>query len=117
LKRQAALFGLKMVLQLAFYRFGFCIIGCNYYNSNYSNFINNPFQIYKLADQYGYGLPPEAEKMLQRISDEYSEHGFSITVTLFTLIIDIVTYPLFGFLGGIIAASLYSKRRQSTPNA
>ncbi|HEY3251177.1 MAG TPA: hypothetical protein VGK25_08670 [Ignavibacteria bacterium] len=67
-------------------------------------------EIYKLIEQYGYGLPPEAEKMLQRISNEYNEHGFSITITLFTLIIDIINYPLFGFLGGIIASSIYGKR-------
>jgi len=68
-------------------------------------------EIYRLVEQYGYGIPPEAEKMLQKISDEYSRNGFSITITIFTLIIDIITYPLFGFLGGIIASSIFSKRR------
>lgn len=77
----------------------------------------NPIpEIFKLADQYGFSIPPEAEKMLQRVSDEYSEHGFSITITLFTLIVDIFIYPLFGFLGGIIAASIYSKRKLQNTN-
>ncbi len=72
---------------------------------------SNPIpEMYKMIDKFGYQLPPEAEKMLQRISDEYNKHGFSLTITLINFATDIILYPLFGALGGVLAASIYIKK-------
>jgi hypothetical protein len=72
----------------------------------------NPIpEVEKMFETYGYPLPPEAQKMLQKISEEYSRNGFSITLTLANLGIYIVTFPLFGALGGMIAAAVYGKRK------
>ena len=72
----------------------------------------NPIpEIYKLVDQFGYTLPPEAEKLLKKISDEYNMHGFSITITLINFVMDLIFFPLFGFLGGILSASIFAKRK------
>jgi len=67
-------------------------------------------ELYKIIDKFGYNLPPEAEQMLKRISDEYTKHGFSLTITLINFITDIILYPLFGALGGVLAASVYIKK-------
>jgi hypothetical protein len=71
----------------------------------------NPMpELFKLIDSNGLKLPPEAERFLQKISDEYSKNGFSITLTLITLISDILIYPMFGLLGGLLSVSILSKR-------
>jgi hypothetical protein len=70
-------------------------------------------EVYKIIDQFGYTLPPEAEKLLKQVSDEYNKHGFSITITIINLVADLIFFPLFGFLGGILASSVFGKRRMS----
>ena len=72
----------------------------------------NPIpEIYRVFDQQGYTLPPNAEQFLKRISDEYSKNGFSITLTLITLAIDIILYPIFGAVGGLLTVSVVGKRK------
>ena len=72
----------------------------------------NPIpEIYRVFDQQGYTLPPNAEQFLKRISDEYSKNGFSITLTLITLAMDIILYPLFGAVGGLLTVSVVGKRK------
>jgi hypothetical protein len=72
----------------------------------------NPIpEIYRVFDHQGYTLPPNAEQFLKRISDEYSKNGFSITLTLITLAMDIILYPLFGAVGGLLTVSVVGKRK------
>src|ERR1043166_1272166 len=45
----------------------------------------NPIpEMFKLFDSQGVNIPPELDKFLQKISDEYSKNGFSFTLTLIT---------------------------------
>jgi integral membrane sensor domain MASE1 len=74
----------------------------------------NPIpEVYKIFDQQGFNLPPEAEQFLRKISDEYSKNGFSITLTLVTLITDVIIYPLFGAIGGLLTAAAVGKKRNA----
>jgi len=76
----------------------------------------NPIpDIYKIIDQSGYPLPPNADEFLRKISDEYSKNGFSITLTIMTLIIDIVIYPLFGAIGAMLAVAIVGKKKNEQP--
>ena len=68
-------------------------------------------EIYKMMDSMGIAIPPEAESFLRKISDEYSKNGFSITLTIVNFVMNLIFYPLFGFVGGIIASSLFSRKR------
>jgi hypothetical protein len=78
----------------------------------------NPIpELFKIVDSQKMNIPPEIEKFLQRISDEYSKSGFSFTLMLISLGIDIVTYPLFGALGGLLAVSILSRRKQQNDYA
>jgi spore germination protein GerM len=71
----------------------------------------NPIpELFKMIDSNGLNVPPEAERFLQKISDEYGKNGFSITLTLITLVSDIIIYPMFGLLGGLLSVSILSKR-------
>jgi hypothetical protein len=72
--------------------------------------------LYQVTEQYGFDIPPESEKMLRGIYEEYNKHGFSfliIGVQLFTVI---VSNCIFGPLGGMLAASLINKRRNAPPS-
>jgi type II secretory pathway component PulF len=74
----------------------------------------NPIpDVYKVFDQQGYTLPPEAEKFLKQISDEYSRNGFSITLTLVTLVMDIIIYPIMGAIGGMLAVIVVGKKKDA----
>src|SRR5512146_163355 len=68
----------------------------------------NPIpELYKVLDTEGINIPLEAEKFLQRISEEYSKQGFSITLTLISLGADLITYPIFSTIGGMIAVAIF----------
>jgi hypothetical protein len=74
----------------------------------------NPIpEIYKIVDSQGFHIPPEADKFLQQISDEYAKNGFSITLTLISLVVDLISYPIFSAIGGMLTVAIYSKRRNA----
>jgi hypothetical protein len=74
----------------------------------------NPIpEIYKFIDSQGFKIPPEADKFLQQISEEYAKNGFSITLTLISLVVDLITYPIFSAIGGMITVAIYTKRRDA----
>lgn len=54
---------------------------------------------------------PEISGMMQKFSDEFDRYGFSPTISAVTLITYLLTYSLFGFLGGILAYSIKTKKR------
>lgn len=74
----------------------------------------NPIpQIYEMLDMQGLDIPPEIDKFLQQISDEYSKQGFSITLTIVTLIVDLIAYPVFSAIGGMLAVAIFSKKKNA----
>jgi hypothetical protein len=74
----------------------------------------NPIpDIYKVLDTEGVTIPPDVEKFLQRISDEYSKQGFSITLTLISLAADLITYPIFSTIGGMLAVAIFGKKKDA----
>jgi hypothetical protein len=70
--------------------------------------------LYNIIDKQGYNLPPDVEQLLQKISEEYRQNGFSITITIANLILYIITYPLFGLLGGILSVSIFNRRNKQS---
>jgi len=79
-------------------------------------FKENPIpELYKIIDSQGISLPTQAEELLQKISGEYSKYGFSLTLTLLSLVIDIIIYPLFDAVGGLIAVAIFSRRKPVRP--
>ena len=74
----------------------------------------NPIpQIYEIFDKQGITIPPEAEQFMQKISGEYSKNGFSITLTLITLGADLISYPLFSALGGLLAVTIFGRKKDA----
>lgn len=68
--------------------------------------------VYKMTDQYGFQLPPESEKMLQTVYDEYKNNGFSTIMIGVELFSRIVSHCIFGPIGGLLTASIINKRRK-----
>jgi len=66
-----------------------------------------------MLDLQGLDIPPEVDKFLQQISDEYSKRGFSTTLTLVTLVVDLISYPIFSAIGGMLAVQIFGKKKNA----
>lgn len=66
-----------------------------------------------ILEQYGFRMPQESEEILRRISDEYNKNGFSITLTIANLIFDLIAYPIFSSIGGMLAVTMFRKRKSA----
>ncbi|MCC6866447.1 MAG: hypothetical protein IT280_09855 [Ignavibacteria bacterium] len=74
----------------------------------------NPVEmIYKLTEQYKFSIPPESEKMLHSIYEDYQNNGFSPFMIGIELVSRIFSHCIFGPVGGLIVASIYNKRRRN----
>lgn len=74
----------------------------------------NPVEmVYQLTQQYGFSIPPESEKILKTVNDEYSRNGFSTIMIGVELFSRIVTHCIFGPIGGLLVASILNKRRNA----
>ncbi len=72
----------------------------------------NPVElVYKMVEEYGIAIPPESEKMLQTVNDEYSRNGFSTIMIGIELFSRIISHCIFGPIGGLLVASIINKRR------
>lgn len=73
----------------------------------------NPIDVgIKTFEEFGLQLPNEVLNQLQKFSEEYNKYGFSPAIALINLLGNLIIYPLFGFLGGILAMSIINKKRQ-----
>lgn len=66
----------------------------------------------KTFEEFGLQLPNEVLNQLQGFSEEYTRYGFSPRIALINFLGNLIIYPLFGFLGGILAMSIINKKRQ-----
>jgi membrane protein insertase Oxa1/YidC/SpoIIIJ len=74
----------------------------------------NPIpEIYHMIDMQGINIPPDVDKFLQQISEEYSKQGFSFTLTIITLVVDLITYPIFSAIGGMLAVAIFTKKKNA----
>jgi hypothetical protein len=74
----------------------------------------NPVElVYKMTEQSGFTIPPESEKILRQIYDEYNKNGFSFFMIGAELLSRIISHCIFGPLGGLLAASMFNKRKNA----
>jgi len=72
---------------------------------------SNPIlEIMKGFDEMGFQVPPEITKYIDKFSNEFTEHGFSPTITIFSFISNLILYPLFGSIGAILGVSILNKK-------
>jgi hypothetical protein len=74
----------------------------------------NPVDIaYKMTEQFGFAIPPESQRLLEQVYNDYQKHGFSFLMIGVELFSRIVSHCIFGPLGGLLAASIINKRKSS----
>lgn len=71
---------------------------------------NPMLEIMKTFDDIGFQMPPEMLQYLDKFSNEYNEHGFSPTITIFSFISNMILYPLFGSIGAVLGVSFLNKK-------
>ena len=72
---------------------------------------NPMIEFSKIFSDLNLQLPAEVETQFNKFTDEFSKYGFSPTIALFSLIMNIIIYPLFGSIGAIISVAILKKRR------
>jgi hypothetical protein len=76
----------------------------------------NPIaEFYPVLDQFGIDISPEVEEYLTKLSNEYSEFGYSPTLAIITFVLNLVIYPLFGTIGALIGVAVFKKKPQQNP--
>lgn len=72
---------------------------------------SNPMlDVMKSIDDMGFQMPPEMNQYMEKFSKEFSEYGFSPTITIFSFICNLILYPLFGSIGAILGVSILNKK-------
>ena len=66
----------------------------------------------KSIDDAGISIPEEMTVYLEKISNEFSEKGFSPTITLVSFISNIILFPLFGSFGALLGVSYFNKKNK-----
>lgn len=73
----------------------------------------NPVElVYKMTEQWGFTIPPESEKMLRTVYEDYQKNGFSPIMIGVELFSRIISHCIFGPIGGLLVASIFNKRRK-----
>ncbi|MFC2093303.1 hypothetical protein ACFLSV_05325 [Bacteroidota bacterium] len=75
--------------------------------------VNPITEAYALLEKFGQQLPQEVNETMDKFSDEFNKYGFSPTLSVLSLIINLVIYPLFGAIGAMIGVSILKKRQSN----
>ena len=81
------------------------VTGINLLMVLYSN-INPITEILEAVNTFSKDLPQEVYDQMKHFSDEFERYGYSPSLTLVSLIINVIIYPLFASIGGIIVAMI-----------
>ncbi len=77
--------------------------------------VNPMGEMMEMMSQLGTKMPPEAMDIMEKLSQEFTKYGYSPTLTIITLIMNLVLYPLFGILGSFIAYQIHKRKNLQQP--
>lgn len=63
-----------------------------------------------MLEQMNLEITPEMNEMLNKLSNEYSDHGFSPTMAIMELVSRLITHCLFAVIGAVIYISIINKK-------
>jgi len=89
------------------------VTGINLLMVLYSD-INPVNEILEVVNTLNKDLPQEVYDQMKHFSEEIERYGYSPTLTFVSLIINIIIYPVFASIGGIIAALINISKSKST---
>jgi hypothetical protein len=73
----------------------------------------NPInEVMEVIKSVGKDLPQDVYDQLNSFSLEFEKYGFSPTLSIVSFIINLIIYPLFASLGGIIVSLIISKKHK-----
>ncbi len=59
-----------------------------------------------------FSLPPEIVVQMNKFSDEFNNYGFSPTISIVSLLSNLIIYPLFGMIGAVIGVTIINKKNK-----
>ena len=75
-------------------------------------------QITLMKEQFGdmlRNVPQEFQKGLDDLSAEFDKYGFSRTLAITFLIINLIVHPIFAFVGGLISYGINIRKKKQIP--
>lgn len=75
--------------------------------------INPMTEMVKMLDDSGFSIPTEMLSYVDKFSEEYNRYGFSPSIAVFSFLLHMILFPLFGSIGAIIGVSVFSKKQNS----
>jgi hypothetical protein len=87
---------------------GVILTGFNILMLMYSK--NNPFLEMSTYIETFEKYIPDISKEFEQLSQEYNKYGFSPTLLIFSFIINMIIYPLFGSLGALLAITIIKRK-------
>jgi len=67
----------------------------------------------KMLGEFGMNLPPEVNKQLDKLADEFNKYGYSPTLAIFTFLSNLIIYPLFGAAGALLTAAIINNKKKN----
>lgn len=59
-----------------------------------------------------FSLPPEIIQQMNKFSEEFNNYGFSPTISIVSLLSNLVIYPLFGMIGAVLGVTIINKKNK-----
>ncbi len=75
----------------------------------------NPItEMMAMLDQSGVSLPAEMLEQAEKFNNEFNRYGYSPTIAIFSFVIHMILFPLFGAIGAMIGVSVLNKKRSTS---
>jgi len=76
----------------------------------------NQIEIMKTElSKYLSNIPPDFQSALDNLSGEFNKYGFSPTLSIISLLINLIIYPVFAFVGGLISYGINIRKKNFNP--
>ncbi len=76
----------------------------------------NQIEIMKTElSKYLGNIPPDLQSTLDNFSGEFNKYGFSPTLSIISLLINLIIYPVFAFVGGLISYGINIRKKNFNP--
>lgn len=72
--------------------------------------VNPVIEAQEIMNSVFKNIPPEVQTEMNKISEDYTKFGFSRLVAVFTLVTNLITFPIFSGFGGILSLVIMRKR-------
>lgn len=78
---------------------------------------NPMIEISEMFNSFFKTVPNEINEVIQQLSNEYETLGYSPTLMITMLVMNLIIYPVFGLIGGLIGVAIFRKSSKSNNNS